>query len=217
MRQLVVAIAGLLAGVTTASADDLFGITGGTTSRVWMSSPYLNHATHKNIIAVLRDAGYDVHDHTPPEMNPNKPPVTAIKLDATGRYYEVGAEPVGAPVRHFTAADGFPRRNGVVNGYDYRAKFLGVNSRDYFRDLQRAFPYDMDIRTVGRGELVAIPALQGYSLVDLHTFAAAPQNDASAVLNHLYRSVLSTAEKQGYKMVWVEYDDRLREIRFRVK
>ncbi len=198
-------------------ADDLFGLTGGNTSRLWMSSPYLNHETHKAIISVLRDAGYDVHDHTPPEMNPNKPPVTAIKIDASGRFYEVGAEPVRNPPSTATAGDGFSRRNGVVNGYDYRAKALQVDARDYFRDLKRNYSFAMDIQTVNRGELLAIPQIQGFSLTDLHTFAAAPQNDASAVLNHHYRAVLNTAEKQGYSFVQIEYAHAINHIRFRIR
>jgi hypothetical protein len=206
-----------LIAVNPVSADDIFGITGGNTSRLWMSSPYLDHQTHKAIIAVLRDAGYDVHDHTPPEMNPNKPPLTSIVLDATGRYYEIGAEPVRNPPFRTLAADGFSRRNGVVNGYDYRSRSLGVSPRDYFEDLKRNYSYDMDIKALRQGGLLATPKQQGYSITDLHTFAAAPQNDASAVLNHLYRSVLQTAEKQGYNSVRIEFERQTGEIRFRIR
>src|SRR5699024_10248839 len=106
--------------------------------------------------------------------------------------------------------------NGVVNGYEYQAAALGVDPQRLFADLRRRFPYDVDVRNEAGGALRSTPSLRGFTLVDLHTFASAPQNDESAVLNHLYRSVLTAAEKQGYGSVTVQYDGRRGAVSFYV-
>lgn len=65
------------------------------------------------------------------------------------------------------------------------------------------------------GTSVSTPKISGFSLIDLHTFVSAPQNDESVVLNALYEAVVRAAAKTRMGPVTIHYDNRTGRIWFR--
>ena len=158
------------------------------------------------IIRSSRDQGLD----------PNKPPLTQIVPGADGRYQERYPYALRNNAGDVSGRDGFYRRNGVVNGYAYRAKQLGLTQNEYYQQLQATRPVDFDVISLNNGNALYVPKGVLLTPIEAHTFHAAPQTDAAVIVNHVFRSVLQAAEKIPADVL-VHYSPKRKTVYFEVR